>query len=213
MTLETLKDFGVTVENQNYERFLVPGDQIFQARDYTIEADWSQGAFWYAAMSLGGLVDVLGLNRQSSQGDRVIGDWFVRLSRPGDVEINVSDCPDLVPPLALMAAVRSGTVQLTNAARLRIKESDRLASVTQVLSALGADIEEGPDFLKIRGRNGLEGGVTVDCCNDHRIAMMAAIAATRCKRPVTLRGAECVKKSYPNFWDDYRMLGGKIDVL
>ena len=94
-----------------------------------------------------------------------------------------------------------------------MKESDRLASVTQVLNILGAQVEEGPDFLKITGRDGLAGGVTVDCHNDHRIAMMAAIAATRCKEPVTLLGAECVKKSYPNFWDDYRMLGGKLDVL
>ena len=130
------------------------------------------------------------------------------------MELDVSGCPDLVPPLTVMSALRAGeTTCLTNAARLRIKESDRLATVTQTLNALGAQVEEGPDFLKITGRDGLEGGVTVDCCNDHRIAMMAAVAATRCRESVTLLGAECVSKSYPNFWDDYRMLGGKFDVL
>ena len=101
--------------------------------------------------------------------------------------------------------------RLTNAARLRLKESDRLASVSQTLNALGADVEAGPDCLTIRGREALSGGVTVDSCNDHRIAMMAAIAATRCIRPITITGAECVAKSYPNFWEEYERLGGKLE--
>ena len=133
---------------------------------------------------------------------------------PRNMGFSVADCPDLVPPLAAMAALRNGyTTYIGNAARLRIKESDRLATVTQALNALGAQVEEGPDFLKITGKDGLTGGVTVDCCNDHRIAMMAAVAATRCAEPVTLLGAECVSKSYPNFWEEYKRLGGKFDVL
>ena len=214
MTLETLNQFGVTVENQHcYKRFRIPGGQRFQARDITIEADWSQAAFWMAAKFLGNDLVTEGLNHDSVQGDRSIDKLFVLLGRPQDYSLNVSGIPDLVPPLALMAAVRSGTVQLTNAARLRMKESDRLSSVTQALNALGADVEEGPDFLNITGRDGLEGGAAVDCRNDHRIAMMAAIAATRCEKPVTLIGAECVNKSYPAFWDEYRRLGGEFDVL
>ena len=213
MTLDVLKDFGVTVENQNYERFIVPGDQIFQKRDYTIEADWSQAAFWYAAIALGSRVELEGLNAFSVQGDMRVVPSFLKLKQPGEVDIDVSDCPDLVPPLAAMAAVRSGTTRLTNAARLRMKESDRLASVTQTLNALGAQVEEGPDFLNITGVDGLTGGVSIDCCSDHRIAMMAAIAATRCREPVTLLGADCVNKSYPEFWDHYRRLGGNFDVL
>ena len=94
-----------------------------------------------------------------------------------------------------------------------MKESDRLLTVRKTLAALGADVEEGADRLTLRGLPALAGGCTVDCCNDHRIAMMAAVAATRCKEPVTLLGAECVRKSYPYFWDDYRKLGGKFDVL
>ena len=110
-----------------------------------------------------------------------------------------------------MAALRAGeTTAIVNAARLRIKESDRLASVTQVLSTLGADVEEHDDHLVIRGRERLTGGVTVSGHNDHRIAMMAAIAATRCQGPVTITGAECVNKSYPCFWADYEALGGQI---
>lgn len=208
MTVDVLARFGIRVENQGYERFLVPGGQKYQAAELTIEADWSQAAFWYAAIALGSQVEVEGLNPFSIQGDMVIVPHFQRLSRPGDWDIDVSDCPDLVPPLAVMAAVRRGTTRLTNAARLRMKESDRLLTVRQTLSALGASVEEGADSLIIRGLSRLTGGVTVDCCGDHRIAMMAAVAATVCERPVVLTGAECVAKSYPGFWEDYRALGG-----
>ena len=210
MTLEVLEKFGVRVENQSYARFLVSGKQRFQARDMSVEADWSQAGFWYAAAFLGNPVEVVGMDPRSTQDDWVIAAHYEALVQPGDVEIDVSECPDLTPPLAAMAAVRSGVTRLTNAARLRIKESDRLASVTQVLNALGADVTEGPDSLTIRGKDSLAGGVRVDSFNDHRIAMMAAIAATRCVKPVTLIGAECVAKSYPNFWEDYEALGGSM---
>ena len=106
--------------------------------------------------------------------------------------------------------MREGTTSLINAARLRIKESDRLAAVAEVLTALGANVTEGADSLIIRGKDGLRGGVTVSGHNDHRIAMMAAVAATRCAAPVTITGAECVAKSYPAFWEDYEKLGGMI---
>lgn len=213
MTIHAMGRAGVTAAEQwGQRRFsLLPAP--YRAFCEAVEADWSQAGFWYAAMSLGNPVEVTGLDANSVQGDRVIGDHFVRLARLGDLAIDVSGCPDLVPPLAVMAAVRNGTASLVNASRLRIKESDRLASVSQTLNALGADVEEGPDFLKIRGRDSLDGGVCVDCCNDHRIAMMAAIAATRCQKPVTLLGAECVKKSYPDFWEVYQALGGVVYVL
>ena len=212
MTLDALGLFGVRVENQRCERFLIPGNQRYQPRNFSIEADWSQAGFWYAARFLGSPVEVGGMDPGSAQGDRVIAAHFETLSRPGEVDIDVSDCPDLVPPLAAMAALRAGRVtRLTNAARLRAKESDRLASVTQALSALGADITEGQDSLTVRGKDSLTGGVKVDSFNDHRIAMMAAVAATRCGKPVTVTGAECVVKSYPNFWEEYESLGGKIE--
>ncbi len=208
MTVDVLGRFGVRVENQGYERFIVPKGQKYQAAELTIEGDWSQGAFWYAAKVLGSEVEVLGLHADSLQGDRAMAEHCQRLAEPGDLDIDVSDCPDLVPPLAVTAAVRQGTTRLTNAARLRMKESDRLLTVRQTLSALGASVEEGADSLIIRGLSRLTGGVTVDCCGDHRIAMMAAVAATVCERPVVLTGAECVAKSYPGFWEDYRALGG-----
>lgn len=209
MTLEVLTQFGIRVERCG-DGFFVPGGQQYQGRDMSVEADWSQAAFWYAARVLGSCVDVEGMNPASTQGDRVVAEQVEWLAAPGDVELDVSQCPDLVPALAAMAAVRQGTTGIVNAARLRIKESDRLAAVTQVLNAMGAHVTEQEDGLTIVGRDSLAGGVSVDSHNDHRIAMMAAIAATRCQRPVTVLGAECVAKSYPAFWEDYEKLGGRI---
>ena len=136
-----------------------------------------------------------------------------RLAGSGTVTLDVRPCPDLVPALAVQAALRDGAVtELVGAARLRLKESDRLAAVTAVLNGLGGCVEERPDSLRITGVPALAGG-TVTAYNDHRIAMMAAVAATRCREPVLLRGAECVAKSYPDFWEVYRGLGGRVQEV
>lgn len=209
MTLEAMKNAGVSVSGGGAAFTVSPS--VYQAFDGTVEADWSQAGFWYAAMSLGNPVDVTGLKQDSAQGDRIIAEHFSRLAGAGDLEIDVSGCPDLLPPLAVMAAGRSGTTRFVNAARLRIKESDRLATVHQLLSALGGQAEEGQDSLTVHG-GPLTGG-TVDGANDHRIVMAAAIAASRCSGPVTITGAQAVNKSYPSFWDDYKRLGGDIHVL
>ncbi len=211
MTLEALKCFGVEAQYDGKRTFHVPGNQYYQHRDLAIEADWSNAAFWYGAKFLGCPVEIGGLDGNSVQGDRAIAGFYERMQGKGRLELDVSQCPDLVPPLAAMAALRGGeTTAIVNAGRLRIKESDRLAAVTQVLGALGARVEEYEEHLVIHGRDRLEGGVTVSGYNDHRIAMMAAIAAIRCQGPVTIAGAECVKKSYPRFWEDYERLGGNI---
>lgn len=192
------------------DRLHIPGGQRYRPFETAVEADWSQAAFWYAAQVLGCDVAVTGMNERSLQGDRAVVAHSRAIGDGGTVAIDVSGCPDLVPPLAAMGALMDGTLELWNAARLRMKESDRLSAVTAALTAMGAEVAEGPDSLTITGRPSLAGGCAVDCYNDHRIAMMAAVAAARCREPVTLLGAECVKKSYPNFWEDYRQLGGSI---
>ena len=189
----------------------IPGRQRYAPFEATVEADWSQAAFWYAAIALGSKLELEGLNAFSVQGDMAVVPHFLRLTQPGDLTIDLSDIPDLLPPLAVMAAVRSGTTRFVNAARLRMKESDRLSTVCAMLTALGGHCEEGPDSLTVTGGT-LTGG-TVDSAGDHRIAMAAAIAATGCAGPVTVLGAECVKKSYPDFWEVYQSLGGEVHVL
>lgn len=212
MTLDALTGAGVTAAEPH-----TPGEAFrvcpsaYQPFDRTVEADWSQAAFWYAAIALGSQLELTGLNAFSVQGDMAVVPHFLRLTQPGDREIDVSGIPDLLPPLAVMAAVRSGTTRFVNAARLRMKESDRLSTTAALLTALGGRAEEGPDFLTVHGGT-LTGGM-VDCANDHRIAMAAAIAATACTGPVTVLGAQCVQKSYPDFWEVYKNLGGDIHVL
>ena len=215
MTLDTLAGAGVTVTelHNTIKYFHITGKTAYKAMDYTVESDWSQAAFWYAANFLGGQITIQGLNPTSAQGDKAVASFYWKLARPGDVDLDVSQYPDLVPPLAAMAAVRKGTCRFNNAGRLRMKESDRLNSVTAALIALGADIREGEDSLTIRGRDSLMGGEMVDSQNDHRIAMMAAVSAQTCQKPVTILGAECVNKSYPNFWEHFQVLGGNIHGL
>ena len=212
LTLDVLRTFGIRVE-ERADAFHVPGSQHYESRDFTVEADWSQAAFWYAANFAGGQVDIQGLNMDSKQGDKVIALQYWQLAKPGEAELDVSQCPDLVPPLAAMAAVRAGTTHFTHAARLRMKESDRLSTVAAALRAMGTQVEEGADSLTIHGRERLPGGGTVDCCNDHRIAMMAAVSAAFAQAPVKLLGAECVRKSYPEFWDHFIQLGGEAHGL
>lgn len=212
MTLEAMRQAGVPVAERPGLRSFEVLHAAYHPFAATVEADWSQAAFWYAANFLDSRVEIRDLNPDSGQGDKVVSELYWQLARPGDAEIDVSGCPDLLPPLAVMAAVQSGTTRFVNAARLRIKESDRLSTITAAMTALGAEVHEEPDRLIIVGKPSLPGG-TVDCANDHRIAMMAAIAATGCTGPVTVLGAECVQKSYPDFWEVYNTLGGDIHVL
>lgn len=212
ITRDVLKTAGVETACADYFRELTVHGGTYHPFAAAVETDWSQAGFWYAADFLDSQVEIRGLDPDSAQGDKVVSELYWKLARPGDAEIDVSGCPDLLPPLAVMAAVRSGTTRFTNAARLRMKESDRLSTITAALTALGAEVHEEPDRLIIVGKPSLPGG-TVDSANDHRIAMMAAIAATGCSGPVTIRGAECVQKSYPDFWEVYRSLGGDIHVL
>ena len=213
MTIQAQKLAGLSVEELPGGGYAVQG-QRYRPMDVAVEADWSQAGFWYAAKNLGSDLTICGMDERSLQGDRRIAEFAALLGQEGDREIDVSQCPDLVPPLAAMAALRKGDCRITGAARLRIKESDRLAAVTAALNAMGARVEEFPEELLIHGGGSLKGGAIIDCCNDHRIAMMCAVAATRAKGGETvLQGAECVRKSYPDFWQVYRELGGDFDVL
>lgn len=198
--------------------YTIRGGQSYVPFSGAVEADWSQAAFWNMANLLGCGINVNGMDDGSVQGDRThglaIAGALANMAME-KIEIDISDCPDLLPPAAAVAALRgNGTVvSFRNAARLRMKESDRLSSVASVINALGGNAVEEPDGLMVRGSDTLRGGVEISCCGDHRIAMMAAIAAIKCEKDVILDGAECVKKSYPTFWSDYKSLGGCIEEI
>ena len=212
MTLQVLRDRGIRVEELP-EGFRVPGGQQYGRGTLGEEADYSQAAFWLAAAGLGSPLTVEGLDPDSTQGDRCAVPYFQQLAGPGRVELDIAQCPDLAPALAVRAALRPGqTARLVNAGRLRLKECDRLAAIPEELNKLGGQLTEGADFLEIRGVERLLGGVA-DSHNDHRIAMMLAVAATRAEGTVTIRGAESVAKSYPDFWEDYQSLGRRARAL
>ena len=172
-----------------------------------VEGDWSNAAFFLAAKALGSDLEVTNLNNSTAQGDRSVADLLPLLQRTNP-RISAADIPDLVPILSVVAAANNGAV-FTDIQRLRLKESDRVASVIAMLEALGGSASATEETLTIYPTQ-LIGGV-VDSCNDHRIAMSAAIAATICKGSVTILGAEAVNKSYPTFWAELRRLGGKYE--
>ena len=202
MTLEAMKRFGLEVKD-----FTVTGGQRFRSPgQLTVEGDWSNGAFFLAAKALGSDVEVANLSPVSAQGDRAAAELLPGLE--DFLTIDASDIPDLVPILAVTSACQQGA-KFTNIARLRLKESDRVASVIAMLRNLGGKAEADENTMTVYG-TGLTGG-TVDAKNDHRIAMSAAIAATVCREPVTILGAECVSKSYPQFFEEYRKLGGSYE--
>lgn len=199
MTQNALSIFGCSSDG-----FRVNGGNVFHSPGkLTVEGDWSNGAFFLAAQALGNNVTVDNLRMDSKQGDRAAAQWIPGLKE--HQTIDATDIPDLIPILAVTAACNQGAV-FTNIRRLRLKESDRVASVIAMLKALGGNAEADENTMAVYG-TGLTGG-TVDAQNDHRIAMSAAIAATVCTEPVTILGAQCVSKSYPHFFDEYRKLGG-----
>ena len=200
------------VESKPYIDMTRGAMNLFQAPHYhtpgqiQVEGDWSNGAFFLAAKALGSDLTVTNLNPASTQGDRAAAALLSALD--SHCKIDASDIPDLVPVLAVVAARNKGAV-FTNIRRLRLKESDRVATVIEMIQFLGGMAESTEDTLTIYG-TGLTGG-TVNSYNDHRIAMAAAIAATVCTSPVTILGAEAVNKSYPGFWKEYRNLGGNYE--
>jgi len=227
LTLDILRHFGIQITNTDDKNFYIQGNQTYVSKDYQVEGDFSQGAFWIVAGLIGNELNIKGLNTHSLQGDKVILDIVAKMggnlliesnrilvkpSKTKGIVIDASQCPDLVPILAVLGSVSEGTTEIVNASRLRIKESDRLASTTRELNKLGAEIIEKTDSLIITGKKHLKGGV-VDSWNDHRIAMAMAIASIKCSEPVTITGSDSVKKSYPSFWKDFIKLGGELDEL
>lgn len=226
MTLEAMRAFGVTVERLD-NGWRIPGGQRYRARPFSVEGDWSQAAFFLAAGALGGTLSIGGLKRESTQGDRAAESLFATFGaecawkdetlciKSNDLygmEIDAAQIPDLVPILAATAALAKGRTRIYNAARLRIKESDRLAAMADGLNRLGAQVQETPDGLLIDGVESLHGG-EVDGYNDHRVVMALSIAALRADGLVTISDAESIRKSYPAFFEDYNRLGGKADVI
>lgn len=213
LTLSILDEFNIEVTHDStYKQFTIKGNQTYQAREYTVEGDYSQAAFWLSAQALGSTIEVDGLKAKSLQGDREILSILEKLADETEEErvIDGAQVPDIIPVAALVACLSKGKTVIKNLERLRIKESDRLVATQKELAALGAQIEVVGEDLHISGVTTLKGGQEVWSHKDHRMAMMLAIASTVCEEPITIKDAEAVTKSYPNFWEEFENVGGKI---
>ena len=213
MTLDAVRAFGIKAE-WNGNTITIPGGQkYFSPGDIIAEGDWSNAAFILCtAAACGEKIDLSGLNADSAQGDHAVKQIIEAYGTPlKGHTISIADIPDLAPALAIIAAAADGETRLIDAARLKLKESDRIEAITQTLNALGADAKGTDDSIIIRGGKRLTGG-TVDSCGDHRIAMMAACLSVISDAPTTITRAEAVRKSYPGFFDDIRKLGLRVDI-
>lgn len=202
MTQYAMEVFGIKTDNYHFSsnhRFCSPGT-------VTIEGDWSNGAFFLAANALGSHVQINGLSDCSIQGDRQVADILKEIH--SHFVVDGRNIPDLIPILSVVAGAKHGAT-FHNIGRLRAKESDRIASTVGLLQALGVTVVVEGDTMTVNPK--AFNGCTIDSCNDHRIAMSAAIAATVANSPVTILNAHCVQKSYPHFWEEFQRLGGHYE--
>ncbi len=216
LTVDVLRRFGARI-NETGDGYIVMGGELTPT-DVDVEGDCSQAAFFAVAAALGGKITIRGINPLTKQGDFELfsiverfgasvtwSDGNVTVENRGRLigsDIDASDIPDLVPALAVMAALSEGNTRIYNAGRLRIKESDRIATTVSMLSALGGEAYETEDGIFIVGKEKLRGGL-VCSANDHRIAMAAAVASVGCLGDVTVDDMNCINKSYPEFVNDF----------
>lgn len=229
LTRQAQAIFGIQSEWQDAATLLVPGNQVYQASEVQVEGDWSQAAVPAVLAAVRGGVAINGLLSQSAQGDTVLAniiaafgakvEWGgkqLRITPPQaglqapKAPISLAECPDLGPLLFTLAAFAQGTTQFTDAGRLRIKESDRIAAMQQELGKLGVVLQATDTTLAIQGAGALQSGETVDSHNDHRIAMALATAALCGKVQLTITGADAVSKSWPSFFEDLTKLGAEV---
>lgn len=225
MTIESMRHFGVNCLKEDNTYKTTGG---YTSADGIIEGDWSQACFFLAAAAVGGKLEIDGLNAASTQGDRSAITHFasfgltteqknnilkvVKQKELTATEIDCSQIPDMVPALAVTAALSSGVTKLYGAGRLRIKESDRIKTTLDGLRAMGVTATELDDGMIIKGGCKITGG-KIDGAGDHRIVMAFSVLAAAADGDTVISGYSAINKSYPNFFNDYKLLGGKANVI
>ena len=218
ISLDCLNKFGIKIINNSYQEFIIEGNQGYKVGNYRTEADYSQAAFFLVANAIGSKIKINDLSEDSLQGDKKIIDYISEIDNwnfKDTLVLDGSETPDIIPILSLKAAVSGKKIEIVNIERLRIKESDRLKATVEELSKLNFDLIEKKDSILINSRENFEVNknekvVSLSAHSDHRIAMMIAIAATCYDGEILLDNLDCVKKSYPNFWEVFLSLGGKV---
>jgi 3-phosphoshikimate 1-carboxyvinyltransferase len=223
MTTGILKDFGITVENEDYSIFRIKGQQKFISREYKVEGDWSGAAFLLVAGAINGDLKITGLNVNSFQSDKAILEALemagadlkisadcieITKSALKPFELDATESPDLFPPAVALAAFCSGTSRIRGASRLVHKESNRAQALVEEFGKMDISIELKDDWMLVKGGQPITSRVMSH--EDHRIAMAAAVAALGATGRISIKDSHCVAKSYPDFFDDLHMLGAKI---
>lgn len=212
MTIRVLTGAGIYI-GIDEDGYNIPGGQKYVPQpDAQIELDWSGAAFWYAMNALGSLVMFDGLDVRSAQPDRAVVDLAPKIAstwKGEQVEIDIAQAPDLFPALAALAGASGGNVRFTGIRRLRLKESDRVAAMGDVLKRFGVDTETDDDSFLVEGKGAPLKGGEFTAFDDHRIAMAIAVGATVADGDVAIDNSDCVAKSYPGFFDEFCSL--KID--
>lgn len=221
MTIDTAARFGVAIEHNDYEQFYIAGGQSYTPTDYAVEGDWSAAAMLLVAGAVAGEVTVKNLSMLSKQADVAVCDALVRAGAELTTEDNTvtaahrelrgfefdaTNCPDLFPALATLAAAAEGESRIVGTRRLEHKESNRAEAIRKEFGKIGIEVDlSEPNVMKITGGK-ITGGVEVESYGDHRMAMTLAVAALLSDREITIKGAECVSKSYPDFFETLSML-------
>jgi 3-phosphoshikimate 1-carboxyvinyltransferase len=223
MTLEILKSFGITIHNNDYMVFQIPGCQKYTPFNYTVEGDWSGGAFLLVAGAINGQIAVKGLSVESRQSDMAItgalkkagagitineNEIVISKSALKAFDFDATESPDLFPPLVALAAYCKGTSTIKGVSRLKFKESNRGVTLQTEFGKMGIKVDFDDDVMSVTG--GEIQGAHVESHDDHRIAMAVAVAALGSKGRVFIRDSQCVAKSYPGFFDDLRQLGAIV---
>jgi 3-phosphoshikimate 1-carboxyvinyltransferase len=234
LTLSVMRHFGLKLpENKNYQSFYFSSEDWQKPASsvkYTVEGDWSGGAFLLVAAAIAGQATVRGLDPDSAQADKAI---LIALHRAGvsmfydkkeitiqqtdssklkAFEFDATDCPDLFPPLVALAASCHGSSFIRGASRLTHKESDRALTLQEEFGKMGVDILINGDVMGIKGTRNI-GSASLHSRHDHRIAMAIAVAALKAEGPVQIEKAEAINKSYPSFFEDIQKLGASVHIL
>ena len=226
MTVEAIVKSGVVMEEMAPFKWRIPGGQKYHAEAGRLSGDYSQAAVLLCAAALGHDVTVTGLSADTTQGDRAVLAHLEALGAKVQEDENgvtvtadalkgttldMSDCPDIAPILALVCQLAQGESRLTGCGRLRLKECDRLQATVEVLNLMGGKARVVGNDMVISGVKQLRGGVVIPDYNDHRMVMLTAIAALKAEKPITVAGTEALNKSWPEFLNVYKQLGGKAE--
>ena len=230
LTLDVMRRFGLKLpENKNFEEFYFTKETHYSSlitHEYTVEGDWSGGAFLLVAGAIAGPITVRGLDMMSSQADKAIMNALSNANAAFAIEtkgiklhpsemkgfdFDATDCPDLFPPLVALASYCQGETKIKGVNRLTYKESNRSASLQQEFGKMGVKIEMNDDVMMIDGGRKVNGAKS-HSHHDHRIAMACAVAALKAEGETTIEEADAVKKSYPDFYEDLKQLGADVSL-